>query len=37
MDNVKPYAFGGQHLPDGMTYKDLFEKYAVYSETVSFK
>ncbi len=37
MDNVKPYTFGGQHLPDGMTYKDLFEKYAVYSETVSFK
>lgn len=37
MDNVKPYAFGGQHLQDGMTYKDLFEKYAVYSENISFK
>lgn len=37
MDNVKPYTFGGQHLQDGMTYKDLFEKYAVYSENISFK
>ena len=37
MDNVKPYAFGGQHLQAGMTYKDLFEKYALYSENISFK
>ena len=37
MDNVKPYTFGGQPLPDGMTYQDLFEKYAVYSEKLTEK